>query len=150
TSVGDNASPGNNVDFSPYLDNGTNTNAANVIGFTPPLSVLDVVPEVGSGAPVVSPQVDSLTQPNNPIQEAYNDLPTAGGTIQIVAGTNNRNIDLTLNTLSNSSKVVPVTLDLGTPTAINLPAAITINGNVKISPQTTLKLTVSGSGPSDQ
>jgi hypothetical protein len=82
------------VDFTPWLNNGTNTSPTTP-GFTPDLSSLTVAPST------ISAQTGAIGR----IQEAIN-LATSGGTITVLNGTYNEDVNVNKNVTIDVSGIV--------------------------------------------
>lgn len=119
------------VDFTPWLNSGTDTSPTTP-GFQPDLSSLTVAPAT------ISAQTGSVGR----IQEAVN-LTTTSGTITVLNGTYNEDLNLNKNVTVNASGTVdgkitgstgtivatgPLTLGDGSATAVNTSSNLTIGG----------------------
>ena len=109
-----------NVDYSPFLDSGTNTQPMGTPGFNGDFTVLDVA--------AASPQAGNLGQ----IQEGVNDV-TAGGTVNVTAGTYAENVtinkNLTLAGAAGNPQTSIIQAAGGTGVAISAPATtVTVKG----------------------
>ncbi len=114
------ASVSANVDYSPFFDSGTNTQPVGTPGFNGDFSVLDVA--------AASPQAQATGR----IQEGVNDV-TAGGTVNVTAGTYAENVTINKNVTLAGAPGDPQTSIIqaagGTGVAIAAPATtVTVKG----------------------
>ncbi len=140
TPAGVAAKVSSNVDYSPFLDSGTNLRPMGMPGFTGNFSILDVA--------AASPQAGVRGR----IQEGVNDV-TAGGTVNVTAGTYSENVmitkDVTLAGAAGDPQTSIIQAAGGTGVAIAAPATtVTLKGlkitgavtGITASGQTTLNL----------
>jgi hypothetical protein len=134
------------VDFSPTLDVGTDAvgNGTRFQGVVDQnvLSQLDVIPVAGG---VVNTPLRPNPTPTNPIQDAYNLLPAAGGTLRIMPGLYEGRNSLgafVAADVNTTGRTIPTTFDIGTALDTLTPGTAATIGNGTFSNNVTFKLEV--------